>query len=751
MSIANGRTSYFKRFDDPETFRLINQAGTRVRVLTNVLDKGYASCWDMTTSPFDGTMYMAPTNESKGVGAHTRLVSYDFLQDKFKICFEAEKLILPHPLQMPHSKLHTSINFLPDGSVIATTHTTAGPAHHPEWMPLAHIDHVWDGFPGSNILHYDPKTGKAENYGVPVPRESIYGSCYDPKHNALYMIGFMRGHVYRFSLDDRTVKDLGKQAEIFNYRLHLGPDGNIYSMTKSGFLYRINVDTEELEDLAWSLPRYPDNDQNNTWYRYMSQAVNVDDTHFVFTSTTCEEMFLFDCDTLKVTSLGKRSPFDDVSDFHITNLSLDEIGIDKYGVLWYALHGRPQQPIRENFYHYPTPQFLIRWDFQKGEKPECLGIIGTEEYETPAAYCFCVDTVNDILYMEGAGYAPRDKNSDKPAGLGVFMLDLKEFRPHMHEKGPKIDIQVTPFTAEEEENAKNYVKSWAGEEVSGANPTTVFSIDKVTPIRLWRAVPTDDICGSKVVGLAWDDDGSLYGTCGDNGKAKYAFKIVPQPYVAFPSEAAAQKDELYMTIKSIFNGTGQMKTWKDDNGNFCVETPQSFRFKLEYLKPLSELCPCRAKWMEENLLPGPVNLDPRIKLPEVTGRRYLSGASAAVEWNGGRIAAGTQDGMFALVKGFKVHSYGNAASMGPVRCMCTNADKTKLYGVAGHENGLSTIFTFDDDEGLRQLGFVNYNSPGYLDGPTASNLLSSIVLSKDEKYLAVGGADRIGAVHIFAL
>jgi hypothetical protein len=46
---------------------------------------------------------------------------------------------------------------------------------------------------------------------------------------------------------------------------------------------------------------------------------------------------------------------------------------------------------------------------------------------------------------------------------------------------------------------------------------------------------------------------------------------------------------------------------------------------------------------------------------------------------------------------------------------------------------------------------INYNSPGFLDGPTASNILSSIALSKDEKYLAVGGADRIGAVHIFRL
>ena len=125
---------------------MINQAGTRVRVLTGTVGEGYASCWDMTASPFDGTMYMAPTDERKGVGAHTRLVSYDHATDTFKICAEVEKLILPHPLQMPHSKLHTSINFMTDGTVIATTHTTAGPAHHPEWMPLAHIDHPYDGF-----------------------------------------------------------------------------------------------------------------------------------------------------------------------------------------------------------------------------------------------------------------------------------------------------------------------------------------------------------------------------------------------------------------------------------------------------------------------------------------------------------------------------------------------------------------------------------------------------------------------------
>ncbi|MBR6747788.1 MAG: PQQ-like beta-propeller repeat protein [Clostridia bacterium] len=750
MSIPAGRTSYFGRFENPEQYRMINQAGTRVRVLTGTVGEGYASCWDMTASPFDGTMYMAPTDERKGVGAHTRLVSYDHATDTFKICAEVEKLILPHPLQMPHSKLHTSINFMTDGTVIATTHTTAGPAHHPEWMPLAHIDHPYDGFAGSNIIHYDPKTGVAENWGVPVPRESIYGSCYDPKHNRLYMIGFMRGHVYCFDIETRTVKDLGKQAEIFNYRLHYGPDGNIYSCTKSGFLYRVNTETNELEDMNWRVPAYMDNDQNNTWYRYMSQARNLSDHEFVFVNSTSEDLFLFDTDTLTVKNLGKRSPFDYTSDFHISPLGLDEIAMDKYGVLWYALNMGPQRPIRDDFYHYPCPQFLIRWDVKNSDRPECLGIISTEEYNTPTAYCFCIDTVNDILYMEGAGYSPKDKNSDKHSGLGVFMLDLKEFRQHMYEPGPVFEAKVTPYTDEEIEKAKNYVKTYAGEEVSGANPTTMFSIEKVTPIRLWRAVPHTEIPESKVIGLAWEDE-NLYGTCGDNGQAKYAFKIVPQTHKVYDSECCAKKDHDYMVIRSIFNGVREMKTWTDENGKFCVEVPQSYAFRIEWIKPIEEVCECRRKWMEANLLPGPANIDPKIKLPEVIGRRYASGASAAVNWNGDRIAVGTNDAMFALVRGFKVHSYGACATMGPVRCMCTNADKTKLYGVAGHELGMSTVFSFDDDEGLRQLGFVNYNSPGYMDGPTAANVLSSITLSADEKYLAVGGADRIGSVHIFKL
>ena len=101
--------------------------------------------------------------------------------------------------------------------------------------------------------------------------------------------------------------------------------------------------------------------------------------------------------------------------------------------------------------------------------------------------------------------------------------------------------------------------------------------------------------------------------------------------------------------------------------------------------------------------------------------------------------------------GEHVFSYGSAASLGPVRCMTVNAARTKLWGVAGYKDSVSTIFSFDETDGLKQLAILTYNSAGGFDGPTAANLLTSIALSPDEKYLAVGGGDRLGSVHVIKI
>jgi hypothetical protein len=59
----------------------------------------------------------------------------------------------------------------------------------------------------------------------------------------------MRGHLYRYSIDEKRVRDLGKVSENNSFRLTVGPDGHIYGASRTGWLFKVNVDTLEIIDL----------------------------------------------------------------------------------------------------------------------------------------------------------------------------------------------------------------------------------------------------------------------------------------------------------------------------------------------------------------------------------------------------------------------------------------------------------------------------------------------------------------------
>ncbi|NLA84036.1 MAG: hypothetical protein GX854_05815 [Clostridiales bacterium] len=674
----------FTAFSD-EALNLINQTGVRQRYGLCGLD--YPGCWDSKLSP-DGILYYAQSDES-GRARHTRLIAYDYKTDTAKLCYKVEEEALPKERELPITKTHESISFLPDGRIITVTHSTDRSPRHPEWMPLAHHTHVWEGWPGSTVLCYDPKTGKTENLGVPVSRESIYGTTYDAKHDALYMIGFMRGHVYRFSLKDKKVKDLGKAAELYCYRLHVGPDQHIYGCTKSGFLFRINVDTEELEDLNWRVPAYEGNYTNNTWYRYMSDAYNVDDRTFIFSTFCANEMFAFDTVTKKVTSIGRWLPFDSLYNDKYTTPAINEFAVDKYGVLWIpcTVYNIPRD--LKDYRIYSLPDYLIRWDYLNNKSPELLGVIGTESYGHGQTSACSIDKENDILYLVDSGGDSR--------GLSVISIDLAQYRPNMYEPGPVLqDPRFRPKPMTPEQKEAFIKKGHATEETTASNPFYAFPIPKITPVRLWRYVPHTSIEDSKVKGLVFDEHNVLHGLCGD--KNEYCFKIV--------------------------------------NG------------QVESLLPVEKAEPKYLDWLRSNALPKMPDLPDNLVYPHTAGRQYLAYPTAAVEWNNDRIIVGTADAQIAIINGEDVFALGPCASYGPVRSMCTNKSRTRLWGTAGDEEDLGTVFYYDDKVGLRQLGFLIYNIHGYIDGPSASNILSCIALSPDESLIAVGGADRIGSIHI---
>ena len=756
MSIPKGRTSYFGRFDDPEKFRLIPQAGIRVRI--DPAETHYPSCWDMNFSPYTGKLYFAPCDET-GKGLHTRLVEYDWDTDTAQIVVKAERLVLPRERHMPHSKFHESITFLPNGHLVASTHSTDRGKYQPEWMPFAHVDHVWDGFPGSYVIEYDPETGKSWNLGCPAPRESIYGMTYDPKYNALYMIGFMRGHVYRLSLDDKTVKDLGMAAEVFCYRLHLGPDGHIYGMTKSGFLWRVNVDTQELEDLNWRLPARRDAYVTNTWYRYMDEAINVSDHEFIFHSDVHDYFYLFDTNTKTVRELGRCHDFDYECDFMTTPFGHNQFGADRDGVLWYYLQPQRYDHPTDEFYKTPHQLLFMRWDYKNGHRPEVVGILGTQEEALMRVTCCTLDPARDRFYFIG-DFTPvdqyrtgveRNDGYGRVCNQGLFMIDLAELRRAMAEgPGPiwKRDMSVIPMNENEIAAAKDkaaHYNNWGGEEVSVQNPITAFPIESVTPIRLWRALAGGHVEDAKVRGLAWDGD-RLCGVCED--EKKYYFEIVPYPVATFASREEADRDPDVWVWRSIMKWN---LVERDCGDHYEIVPPQSYAFRLDKFIPYDEITVGREKWLSEHLFPRPFDVDPQLRLPEVAGRRFRAVATACVDFSDNRQIIGTRDGLLAIAKYGVVKNLGNAAPLGPVRCLCTNAEGTVLYGTAGDDEDMGTVFTYDDEHGLRQLGIISYNAHGRMDGPTAAHILTACTLSPDGRYLAVGNADRIGCVHIFKL
>lgn len=138
-------------------------------------------------------------------------------------------------------------------------------------------------------------------------------------------------------------------------------------------------------------------------------------------------------------------------------------------------------------------------------------------------------------------------------------------------------------------------------------------------------------------------------------------------------------------------------------------------------------------------------------LPHQAERRHLCGATAACRMSGGRVLAGTQDGMLAILTPGRVFSAGSVGLGQTVRQLCAFPGGRRVLGVAGGKHDLGTVFTYDDEVGLILHGrifFQDYRSPGVLG---ASSQPRYVAVSPDGKYAAIAVADRLTCVYCFEL
>jgi hypothetical protein len=273
---------------------------------------------------------------------------------------------------------------------------------------------------------------------------------------------------------------------------------------------------------------------------------------------------------------------------------------------------------------------------------------------------------------------------------------LHEFERHYSEKGPVVeDVFVYRGNKQYERHAANLRQTWR---IISDNPAQ-FHPEQMIPIRLWLKVPYDKPKESAVMGLVWKD-GILNGVCG-------------------------------------------------------AETPRSFTIdrdgNLLSLDLLSVQPTEYQKWLSQMMFPRKNNVETECgaKLPYYPGRQYKAVPDQSVSISGGRRFVATKDGMLAIVKDGGAYSLGPACSHGSVHCMTISADGNTVYGVAGDEDDLGNLFTYDDENGLRWLGLIA--TDGYQYGSCASYNLTSCALNEDGNILAIGCGDRLGCVYLCIL
>lgn len=490
-------------------YKIMSQTGVKQYVFP--LDSDHNAIWDSNVTS-DGEMYFAYCTEVVTAG-YARLYKYDFETNDVTECFRVEDVIMPFDKAIRASKFHTSIHEMNDGRLVMTTHTTDKSPLHPQWLPFSYYHHIWEGFSGSNIIIYDRKTGKAENLGIPVPHETIYCAIYDKKHNALWFIGFFKGHVYRYSFDDHKLIDFGQLSENFTFRIVFDKNGDVIGASRSGYAFKIDTDTLKIQDLNYRTPfkTYPKYTAGD--FKQFGNGRIGPDGRLYLSIFYGRQIVAYDSDTNTFESMGDYMPGYEGHADGETRHGIVGLDFDSEGVLWYAVYSR--NCTSAGVHEYGLPSSLFRWDITRGGKPEWMGIIGTKERAACWTSELCIDK-NDIMYITGSNHA-----ADGP---DITAVDLKQYRKDMYNFGTELtedDYYVYPCT---ERYAKASDAFYAQEVFGAENNWKVNMKLASVPTRLWRALAPDHIEDSSVKVLCWEDETTLTGVCGN--EKEYLFRSV---------------------------------------------------------------------------------------------------------------------------------------------------------------------------------------------------------------------------------
>ena len=412
-----------------------------------------------------------------------------------------------------------------------------------------------------------------------------------------------------------------------------------------------------------------------------------------FTTGTCsipgagQELFAYELKTRKLTVVGRPVPkvdTDSADPFVFQNAY--GLAMDSKKRLWYGC-----------MTFVPGIKYsgakLYMWDFLNGKDPVDCGFMGTtkQTIAIPAE----MHIADDVLYISDSNHV-----GDHDVTCGIMAIDLDEFVPAL-ETAPRILSH----------DYMNYLPY---------------------PVSCSQYYPKDDFSQCRA---RWDQ----------------YYRDTICYFNQFAVDNACRVAGNSASSVSVWEQVGRQNApishilWQDANHfSFYCGTETTYRADCTVENGKVSL-----NRLEEAAIPAHSALQvavPNEKLPAVPGRQYLAKAESSVAMPDGSIFVGTQDTMVGVITDGQVFGLGQVCSGGGVHALDCTVDG-RVWGVAGHAEACGQVFSYSKQEGLVLRGLVPE-----VKAPCGRNVTcyrpTTLALSPDGRYLAIGGADELGGVVV---
>ena len=231
----------------PRRFRLPIAFDLDVCFFEGLADHGKGTLW---SSWGDGCLatngkYYTSVGDHLGKDANSYVYEYDPATRVMRRVVDVLRVIM-HMLGLyGHGKIHSGIHQAADGCLYFTTY----------WGKQKEVEAAYaKGFPGSVLLHFDPKTGKTENLGAIVAKQGLPASYFDAQRQLLYFHAVYKGDIVVYDVKARQVKFRGGADQSAAHRTFLpSPSGRVYFSGTAGLHY-YNPATNQLGQTKIHLP-----------------------------------------------------------------------------------------------------------------------------------------------------------------------------------------------------------------------------------------------------------------------------------------------------------------------------------------------------------------------------------------------------------------------------------------------------------------------------------------------------------------